>query len=155
MNEDLLSQLRDIHAAPDVPWWPPAPGWWILALVVLVLLVLLGRFAVARRRVRQRRKQRLNWVDFLNVMVNPEEEPQAYLSMLNRIFKLVAMEAFPGEHCAAMTGSEWVGFLTRKLESEPSVDALDVLANGPFDPRPEYDPDTVSALARTWILRHG
>ena len=51
MNPDLLSQLRDIHAAAPVSWWPPAPGWWVLALLVLVLLVWAGRRMLARFRV--------------------------------------------------------------------------------------------------------
>ncbi len=155
MNPDLLSQLRDIHAAAPVPWWPPAPGWWLLALLVLVLLSWLSRRVLARIRVRQQRKQMLGWIDFLNAMVDPQSEPQAYLAMLNQIFKLVALKAFPTQRCAAMSGSEWVGFLSRKLENEPSVGALAVLATGPFEPRPEFDPATMSALARLWIKRHG
>ena len=155
MNPDLASQLRDIHAAPAVPWWPPAPGWWILALLLLVLLIWLGRRLFARIRVHQRRKQMLGWVDFLNVMVDPVSEPQAYLSMLNRIFKLVALKAFPGQHCAAMSGAEWVGFLSKKLKKERSVNSLAILATGPFDPKPEFDPATISELARVWIKQHG
>ena len=35
-NEQLLSQLRDIHAAAEPGWWPPAPGWWVVALLLAV-----------------------------------------------------------------------------------------------------------------------
>jgi hypothetical protein len=38
----LLSvPLRDIHGIDAVPWWPPAPGWWLLA-GGCVLLIFLG-----------------------------------------------------------------------------------------------------------------
>ena len=42
MNPELLAQLRDIHAAPELPWWPPASGWWALALMLLVVLACPG-----------------------------------------------------------------------------------------------------------------
>lgn len=155
MNPDFLSQLRDIHAAPLAPWWPPAPGWWVLALLLLVLMGWIGRRLLARAKTSQRRKQMLGWVDFLNVMVDPVNEPQAYLSTLNRIFKLVALKAFPGQQCVAMSGTKWVEFLSGKLKNEHSVESLSVLATGPFDPKPEFDPVAMSALARVWIKKHG
>ena len=85
MNPDLLSQLRDIHTTPVVSWWPPAPGWWLLAALVFVALVWLGRRGLAGLRVRRRRKQMLAWVEHLNTATDAQREPQAYLSTLNRI----------------------------------------------------------------------
>jgi len=50
-----LDQLQDIQLPTAVSWWPPAPGWWLLGLLVLALaataLVLLRR----RQRLRYRR----------------------------------------------------------------------------------------------------
>lgn len=155
MNPDLLSQLRDIHAAPPVPWWPPAPGWWLLALLILILLTWLGRSVLARIRVHQRRKQMLGWIDHLNTTIDPRRDPQAWLSTLNRIFKLVALRAFPGQHCAALAGSDWAEFLIAKMENAQSAESLAVLASGPYDPAPQFDPATMSALARVWIRQHG
>ena len=155
MNPDLLSQLRDIHTAAPVGWWPPAPGWWLLAILLLVLLVWLGRRVIARYRVHQRRKQMLGWVDHLNANIDPQREPQAYLSTLNRIFKLVALRAFPDQHCAALNGQEWVDFLVEKSNKTQSAEALGVLATGPYDPAPKFDPDQLSELSRYWIRQHG
>ena len=155
MNPDLLSQLRDIHAAPPVPWWPPAPGWWVLAFLVLVLLAWIGRRLFDRYTVHKRRKQMLAWVDHLNATIDPQREPQAYLSTLNRIFKLVALRAFPDQHCAAMAGQDWADFLSGKMNDSQTAQALDVLASGPYDPAPQFDPEIISELSRFWIRQHG
>ena len=155
MNPDLLSQLRDIHTSPEVPWWPPAPGWWVLAVLLLVFLGWLLRQLYARYRVQQRRKQMLAWVDHLNASIDPVREPQAYLSTLNRIFKLVALRAFPDRQCAVMAGQDWAEFLTENMKSTASTESLNVLASGPYDPAPHFDPDVMSQLTRTWIREHG
>ncbi|MGB5468066.1 MAG: DUF4381 family protein, partial [Sedimenticolaceae bacterium] len=32
-----LTGLRDYHLPDAVGWWPPAPGWWLLFGLLLVL----------------------------------------------------------------------------------------------------------------------
>ena len=127
----------------------------VLSLLLLFILGWLGRRLLARYRVRQRRKQMLGWVDRLNENINPQRDPQAYLSTLNRIFKLVALRAFPDRQCAAMAGQEWVSFLIENMEKSPIAESLKVLATGPYDPSPSFDAESLSELTRTWIKRHG
>ncbi|MBV1930617.1 MAG: DUF4381 domain-containing protein [Porticoccaceae bacterium] len=57
MNQDPLAQLRDIHLPEAIGWWPPAPGWWILTLVLLVSIAFTIRYLVRRRRQQYFRRQ--------------------------------------------------------------------------------------------------
>lgn len=158
MSNDLqhqLAQLADIHGAAEPPWWPPAPGWWLLGLLVLLVLGWFGKRLLARFRAHQRRKQMLAWVDRLNANINPHGDPQAYLSTLNRIFKLVALRAFPGQQCAGLAGRDWSDFVIEKMQKSPAAESLGVLASGPYDPSPEFDPELLSELTRVWIRRYG
>ncbi len=50
MNNPALEQLRDIHLPQSVHWWPPAPGWWIVAALLLALGIWLSRYLQARYR---------------------------------------------------------------------------------------------------------
>jgi len=38
MNPDPLAPLRPLHLPDQIGWWPPAPGWWLLAGVAAVVL---------------------------------------------------------------------------------------------------------------------
>lgn len=155
MNPDLLAQLRDIHTAPELPWWPPAPGWWALALLLLLALVWLARRALKKYHIAQRRRQMLAWVDGLQATVDAERNPQAFLSTLNQIFKIVALKAFPEEHCVQLSGHEWVDFLHERIGDAAGTDALVALATGPYEPAPGFDASALCELTRTWIRRHG
>ena len=43
MNADPLDALRDIYLPVEPHWWPPAPGWWITAALILAMLWWCGR----------------------------------------------------------------------------------------------------------------
>ena len=49
-NPDPLAQLRDIHLPDPISGWPPGPGWWLLALLLLTVLAVLGTWLWRRRR---------------------------------------------------------------------------------------------------------
>ena len=40
-SEELLEQLADIHLPTEISYWPPAPGWWILSILVVIGVIYL------------------------------------------------------------------------------------------------------------------
>jgi hypothetical protein len=152
---DLLSQLRDIHSAPAAPWWPPAPGWWVVALLAAIGLIFVARYFTRQWRRQLRRRKLAGYVQAIETGIDPAADPQGFLAAINRIFKLVAIEAFPGSHCVQMRGADWTGFLQRHMSPQPGTEHLEVLADGPYQPRPRFDDDAMLRLARQWISQYG
>jgi len=151
----LLSQLRDIHGAADPGWWPPAPGWWVLALVVLLLFAWALRLGFRRWLALRRRRKLLAALTEIGENFDPIRQPHEYLSSLNRLFRVVALRAFPGTACARLQGAEWVGFIESLLPQNAQADGLSVLASGPYEPKPEFDARELQSLARVWVCKYG
>jgi len=49
--EMMLAQLAPLRTPSAITWWPPAPGWWLIAIVLVVVLTLVLR-RLWRRRMR-------------------------------------------------------------------------------------------------------
>jgi len=158
MNADssqLLAQLQDIHGAGQPGLWPPAPGWWVLAFLLLLILVFLLRKALIWRAVRRRRNAWLRALEDLNLEHDPGQQPQKYLAGLNRLFRAVAVKAFPGTACARLQGEQWVAFIASLMPEQHATDSLDALASGPYEVAPEFDAARLNDSARTWVKLYG
>jgi hypothetical protein len=154
-NSNLLSQLRDIHAAADPGWWPPAPGWWLLAALLAFLLAVALRFASRKWLVARRRRKLFAALDAIAADVDPVKDPHEYLARINRLFRVVALRAFPGTASVRLQGVEWVGFIQSLLPDNARSESLSALASGPYEQRPQFDARGLSALARTWVAKYG
>lgn len=154
-TEPLLAQLRDIHAAAAPGWWPPAPGWWVMALCFLLALFFIGRMVVQRALVVRRRRRWLRALQAIEAEYDPEARPRDFLASLNRLFRAVAVRAFPASGCARLHGEEWVDFVRARLTESAGAEALAVLARGPYEPLPEFDAASLREQARAWVRRYG
>jgi len=150
---EWLSQLRDIHAAPEAPFWPPAPGWWLLAALLAALLGWLLFRAWKAWRVRRRRRQLAGRLDAVVAARDPAREPAAWLADVNQVLKWAAIRAFPGQ-CEELRGKAWAAFLAERA-GRKDTSPFEALADGPYRPSPDFDPDAVHHAARQWVLTHG
>lgn len=154
-DAQLLSQLRDIHDATAPGWWPPAPGWWVLALVVLLLLALAVRLLARRWAEHRRRRRWLHALAALERDFEPADRPREYLAGINRLFRAVAIRAFPDTPCARLEGQRWVAFIRSLSPLQAGAESLEALARGPYEPSPNFDATALREQARAWVKRYG
>lgn len=150
-----LAGLADIHAAAEPSLWPPAFGWWLLALLAIVILALLARAALQRLAVAHRRRAWVRALEELEGSHDPQRDPHGYLAALNRLFRAVALRAFPATGCARLEGEAWVAFITGLLPEDVDSEPLAALAHGPYEAHPQYDAAALRNLALVWVHRHG
>jgi hypothetical protein len=154
-NAQLLEQLRDIHAAADPGWWPPAYGWWVVAVAGLLVLFFLLRALALQLVAMRRRRAWLHALDEVRRAWDPATHPHDYLAGINRLFRAVALKAFPGTGCSRLQGEEWVAFIRALLPGERELSCLAALARGPYEPLPEFDAAALREQARTWVRQYG
>ncbi len=101
-----LSQLRDIHLPTRIDWWPLAPGWWII--LVLVFVALLALYGWYRHWQRQHwRREAL--AELKLIQQNGTHYQQ--IAQINVLLRRILMHCYPRQQVAALTGEQWLARL--------------------------------------------
>ena len=156
---DALQQLRDIHLPESSGWWPPAPGWWLLAAVGLIFLVL----AVRGWQGWQRRNRRWHFVQreltALRAQLQTQSQTQsqispAWFSQLNALLKRAARDSYPQQPVVALSGNDWVAFLQQNSDNADEAELVNTLVNACWQPHSRCDPQQALAFAGRWLQSH-
>lgn len=152
---DLLSQLRDIRGLDAVSWWPPAPGWW---MVLGLLMVLAG---MALHMQRRREEYRASWQADMRARLAALRADQSRnvkqkAAELSELMRLIAMRRFGRDVCAGRQGREWLGWLA---QNDPEGFRWDekaaILADAPYMPDEKVKKtanwDEVVMAAERWL----
>ena len=125
-EQDPLAQLRDIHLPEAISAWPPAPGWWLLALVTLAALITV--FVLLRRWHRRLafRREAIRQLQHLDSYRHSDK--QQYLQALNELLKRTALACHAPSSVAGLAGQDWTQFLNRQgngaVFSQPDAELL-------------------------------
>lgn len=153
VSQDSL-QLRDIHLPQNPELWPPAPGWWMLAIIVFIFLLW-----IAVRLFRYWKRYRLQKEIFSSLdelQQHSDEQTPQFLAEISVLLRRVALVKFPRQQVAALTGKHWLSFLDlHGGGGEYSNGVGSVLADGPYTRYSEetgkVDRDALLSLTRKWI----
>ncbi len=125
-------QLRDIHlpASPDI--WPPAPGWWILATLLLFLCGW-ALFNYLRRQRCQREQQAVlaNLTPIEKKLLNKPDNKA--LAELNVLLRQLALMHYPRTRIASLNGKQWLQFLDQAGQTHQFTQGVgQILADAPY-----------------------
>lgn len=150
MQNDPLSNLRDIHLPEPGGFWPPAPGWWLLAAVVLALALVLALWLYRRHRRNQWLRQARRELDRI---ASSSLGPDQRLLELNRLLKRAARQRYPGQRPESLSGEAWIRFLqdTMPASARDQEASLRALVESSWRPAPALDSQEAERLCRQWL----
>jgi hypothetical protein len=149
-----VPDLRGIHAPPPPDLWPPAPGWWVAAVLLGTALVILGLRGYRRYRLRRQRQEVLATLDGL-ASAYSAADAQGFVTEVSSLLRRVALARFPRKRVASLLGREWLRFLDETGgEGAFTAGAGQVLATGPYAVQVKVDAEALTALARDWITKN-
>jgi len=139
-----LDRLHDLVLPPAVPWWPPAPGWYAL----FVLLALAGGWLAWRRWQRWRADAYRRAA--LRELAGPRDAT-AVAELLRR----TALAVVPRPVVTGMTGRTWTDWLAAQCpEAMPDPVRSQLFAGVYGRPVPGQNHAMLRAYAACWIARH-
>jgi len=157
-HDTALAQLADIHLPQPVGFWPPAPGWWLAALLLLAGLWFGGRRALAFWRRRRNCRQALLELErvFDDFADADAEQPSMAnprcVNAVNSVLRRVALTHFPDASVAGLGGEDWIRFLRANGDStQLDRELAQALSEGRFQPSLAVDTDRLEAFGREWI----
>jgi hypothetical protein len=143
--------LRDIHPPAEPAFWPPAPGWWVLLALLAAGMAAATTRAWRAYRARARRRRILAELG----RISGRAQGPALAAAVSALLKRVALARFPGGQVAPLTGQAWLDFLDRNGGAGRFAAGVGrVLAEGPYAPAMDVDPQALLDLARDWVRKN-
>lgn len=119
MNQpNPLDNLRDIHLPEAISAWPPAPGWWILAIIILCLLFWVGWKLRQRYQKKHLMRVSLSILTELEQDYASHQDPRKLVKQYSSLIRRIAVARFSRSEAASLTGNSWLEFLNSSGQQE-------------------------------------
>ncbi len=157
-RQALLSQMHDLQLPEAIGWFPPAPGWIALFLLLLMALTGLLLWLVQRRRQRRYRHQALAALAAIESAREDGACAQCLATM--RLLKRVYFTAYPDKRSqdAGLFGRDWLQRLAASCQRPLAVDEVgEFIEAALYQAKMEPSKQQMRFLfdtARRWIRHH-
>ncbi len=155
-GQDPLAQLQDIHVPAEIGIWPPAWGWWLLAILIISTISVLV-FLIRRNQSRNAyRKLALAELTKCEAGIDKSQSSE-YLQTISILLRRTSISGF-GEHFnLSLKGEDWLQWLDAQCKDSNSQFTQGVgrvLLTGPYQKSPEFNRTELHELVAQWIKKH-
>ncbi len=145
METDPLLELRDVIYPVDPGFWPPAIGWWIA--LVLVILCLIG--AVYLLHLVYLRLSETSFVKEFDALV--QLQPREAVVELSILMRRIAITSFPRDSVAGLSGEDWLQFLDQSGHTDQFTTGPGrVLVSAPYTALTPENLGPLIKICRDW-----
>lgn len=152
---DALTQLRDIHLPDPVNWWLLAPGWYVLILLVLIVMVAIAYLFHKKYQHALAKNQALNLLNTYKEQYEKDNNAQVASARVSELLRRVALVYFSRDKVASLHGDDWVAFLNETGEDVDFTPVKSMLLDSPFKTAETVNLKPLMQLAQQWIKQRG
>lgn len=142
--------LRDIHLPESVSWWPPAPGWWLL-MALFILLMVTGLWLYRRHRNPGIRKLAMRELDRIRRIDAHNQDPLETLQECSKLLRRVAMSMTGRQQSASLIGDAWRSRLHQLSDYRFSDSFINTLVDAPYQPHTSIDSRAMLDECQQWL----
>ena len=142
--------LRDIHLPEVIDWWPPAIGWWILAILIpLCCWFFVWLYKRITRKTAVKTAKKL----LRNIKQDNTLDDKQKLIALSALLRRVAISISPRDEIASLNGHAWLQYLDKTIKGTPFTSgAGSILANGHYQQSTsDYDINALIKVCDNWL----
>ncbi len=143
--------LRDIHLPEPVSWWPPAPGWWLLLALVIMLAVLLPWLI---KRWRRKSLHTLAQAEFKQIQhaFQHHQDNVRLVQEISALLRRVCMSYTSRSQAASLIGDDWLQQLD-SLGQQPlfNSDIGRQLLTAPYQATNNIDANNLLNTCNDWL----
>ena len=90
-SNNQLNALADIHLPDQISWWPPAPGWWLVLFVTLLVVFLAYKFIKKKLHQAKYKKQARQELQTISRFWKKQQNLIATSSRLSILIRRIAL----------------------------------------------------------------
>ena len=143
--------LKDIHLPEPVSFWPPAPGWIALAVLLPLSIILLS---YVYKRLKQQTVSKSATKLLAGIRSENPADSRQTLVALSALLRRVAISTTGRADVAGLNGAAWLAYLDAPFSDAPFSQGIGrCLADAHYRPTlpTETDLDELFKLCERWI----
>ncbi len=149
-HEEIISQLRDIHGAPSPSFWPLAPGYYLVAFAIILVVVLILAFRRVWGRTRVR-KLMLGELALIEEQFGSHQDLAELQASISALFRRLAFFAEP-KLIKNADFDRVLPVLARVMADQKRMQTIvDILNQNRFSKNPNVDGPHLINLSREQI----
>jgi hypothetical protein len=154
MDENALP-LRDLHPPDAIDWWPLAPGWWVVLVIVVAVLAYFAWRLYKRWQFHAPRRYALRELARFEAEYLEHRNPATLGKELSELLRRGMLAYAPREEVAGLTGEAWLAWLDKGMPLPYfHTEGGKSLLNLPYrDPEGDFSDVDISALLAAVRMR--
>lgn len=151
-QQQLLSQLKDIHTPNAISMWPATLAWYVVFAAILAILIY-AAIRLFQLYFKKRRKQQI--INLLDLIVaRYPKNPTVALADLSILIRRIALSQYKRAEVAKLHNEEWLNFLDHATQTTEFSNGIGrILLTAPYQKSVNVNIQALANLIERWISR--